>query len=109
MSEYAIVKSFLSCLSSSVVFSLNIDKDRAHLDLIIENVKRAIYNQGLSWSTQKLLHMVIEHLISFKAGDIDSTKLDFLIDEAKRAIWRAKDCGIRVFVSRPNVSSFELI
>ena len=109
MSEYAIVKSFLSCLSSSFVFSLNLNKDRTYVRLIVDNLRQAIDYQGLSASTEELLYNVIEHLKSFVEGYIDSTQLDFLIDETRREIWRTKDCGIRVFVARPNVNMQLLI
>lgn len=104
MSEYAVVKSFLCCLSSSFVFSSTPGKDRARLAAILENVRQAIDHQGLSASTQELLRHVFEHLKSFEAKDIDSTELDFLIDGALRDIGQAEDCGIRVFVERPSVS-----
>lgn len=104
MSEYAVVKSLLSCLSSSFVFSLNPGKDRAYLGSIRDNLRQAIGHQGLSVSTQMFLHQLLEHLKSFEAETIDSTELDFLIDTAKRDIWQPEDRGIRVFVDRPSVS-----
>ena len=104
MSEYAVVKSFLSCLSSSFVFSSNPGMDKVRLGAILQNVRQAIDYQGLSASTQELLHHVFEHLKSFEAEDIDSTELDFLIDGAVRNIGHTEDCGIRVFVERPSVS-----
>lgn len=106
MSEYAVVKSFLSCLSSSFAFSVSSGSERAqHLGLILENVRRAIEHNGLSPTTQNLLHKVLEHLKSFEAESIDSTELDFLIDGAARDNWSGgEDCGIRVFVQKPSVS-----
>ena len=100
------VKSFLSCLSSSFAFSVNSGSERApHLGLILDNVRQAIEHQGLSPTTQRLLRQVLEHLTSFEAETIDSTELDFLIDGATRDIWSGnEDCGIRVFIKKPSVS-----
>ena len=102
------VKSFLSCLSSSFAFSVNPAKDRARIGSILNNVSLAIDHKGLSAGTQKLLLQVFQHLKEFEAEKIDSTELDFLIDEAKRAVWQTEDCGIRVFVDRPTVSGLDL-
>ena len=106
MSEYAVVKSFLSCISSSFAFSVSSGSERTrHLGLILENVRQAIEHQGLSPTTQNLLHNVLEHLKNFEAEIIDSTELDFLIDAAARESWSgSEDCGIRVFVQQPSVS-----
>ena len=106
MSEYAVVKSFLSCISSSFVFSVSTSSERTrHLTLILENVRQAIEHQGLSPTTQTLLRNVLEHLKSFEAETIDSTELDFLIDGAARDNWSgSEDCGVRVFVQQPSVS-----
>jgi hypothetical protein len=106
MSEYAVVKSFLSCISSSFAFSASSGSERArHLGLILENIEQAIEHQGLSPTTQNLLYNVLEHLRNFEAAAIDSTELDFLIDGAARDNWSgSEDCGIRVFVRQPSVS-----
>ena len=106
MSEYAVVKSFLSCISSSFAFSVSSESERArHLGLIVENVRLAIEHRGLSPTTQNLLHNVLQHLRSFEAETIDSTELDFLIDGAARDSWSGgEDRGIRVFVQQPSVS-----
>ena len=111
MSEYAVVKSFLSCISSSFAFSMSSGSERArHLGLILENVRQAIEHQGLSPTTQNLLCNVLEHMRSFEAETIDSTELDFLIDGAARESWSgSEDCGIRVFVQQPNVSVHDKI
>lgn len=106
MSEYAVVKSFLSCISSSFAFSVSSSSERARqLRPILDNVRQAIEHHGLSPTTQNLLHNILEHLKSFQAEDIDSTELDFLIDGAARDSWSgSEDCGIRVFVQQPSVS-----
>ena len=68
-------------------------------------MRQAIEHNGLSPTTQNLLHKVLEHLKSFEAESIDSTELDFLIDGAARDNWSGgEDCGIRVFVQKPSVS-----
>ena len=108
MSEYAVVKSLLSCLSSSFAFSVNSVGDKAPLlRLIVDNIRQAIEHKGLSATTQKFLLQVLEHMKRYETGAIDSTELDYLIDSAVRDCWSRNDdtdMGVRIFVKKPSVS-----